>query len=331
MDSDICKSNRLEFVVSDVLDGVRLDKALSALYVDLSRSMIQNLIGKGVVLLDGNDVKVASIKVRAGQSISLHVPEAEPAIPQAEDIPLDVLFEDKDVIVINKPAGLVVHPGAGNWSGTLVNALLYHCGDSLSGIGGVVRPGIVHRLDKDTSGVMIAAKNDAAHKSLSEQLAERTLSRVYHALVLGVPMPIKGKVDLPVDRNRRNRLKMAVVNKGGRHAVTHYHMLQDFFGACSLVKCSLETGRTHQIRVHMEALGYPILGDLFYGPQQTQVKSTFLKAGYDQKLVDLVLQLKRQMLHAKAIEFVHPRTNDLMKFECELSDDFSKLLNKIDK
>ncbi len=326
MDSNNFKDNNLSFEVEGLHEGQRADKVLSSLCADLSRARLQGLISKGVVLLDGEILKQASLKLKAGQILDVMVPDPDPSEPEAEDIALDILYEDDDVIVINKAAGMVVHPGAGNWSGTLVNALLYHCGKSLSGIGGVVRPGIVHRLDKDTSGVMIAAKNDQAHRHLSEQLADRSLSRVYHALVLGVPMPIKGTIDRPIGRHKHNRLKMSVMSGSPREARTHYKVLKSFGEACSLVECQLESGRTHQIRVHMEDLGHYILGDSMYGAQQTQLKSKFQKENYSTDLIDKIISLDRQMLHAKQIRFVHPRTGEEHFYECELANDISELL-----
>ncbi len=329
MDKDNFVIDTLSFMVELQHEGQRADKVLSDLCSDMSRARLQSLIAQGDVLLDGQVLKQASLKLREGQSLEVFIPEPEPCEPQAEDIPLDVIFEDDDVIVINKPVGLVVHPGAGNWTGTLVNALLHHCGDSLSGIGGVIRPGIVHRLDKDTSGIMIAAKNDAAHQHLSAQLEDRSLTRVYHALVLGVPMPIKGVVDRAIGRHKGNRLKMSVMSKVSKEARTHYRVLEGYGEACSLVECRLETGRTHQIRVHMEDLGYPILGDALYGPQPTQVMSKFMKSDYSAEVYDKIVSLGRQMLHAQQIHFIHPTTGEDHVFECPLASDFQDLLNLI--
>lgn len=329
MSKKFSESNDLSFDVEEHHEGQRADKVLSSLCSELSRARLQGLIASGAVMLDGQVLKQASLKLKYGQVLSVFIPEPEPSVPEAEDIPLHILYEDDDVIVINKAAGMVVHPGAGNWSGTLVNALLHHCGDSLSGIGGCVRPGIVHRLDKDTSGVMVAAKNDRAHQSLSEQLAGRSLSRVYHALVLGVPMPIKGTIDRGIGRHKHNRLKMSVMSSTPKQARTHYKVLQNFGEACSLVECSLESGRTHQIRVHMEDLGHPILGDMLYGAQPTQLKSLFKKSKYNIDIVDFIISLKRQMLHAKEIKFVHPATGEERFYESEYADDFLSVLNSL--
>lgn len=326
MDSKNTEIDSLTFVVESQHEGQRADKVLSDLCDNLSRARLKALIVSGDVLIDGSVLKQVSLKLKEGQVLEVFVPEAEPCEPQAEDIPLNVLYEDEDVIVINKPAGLVVHPGAGNWTGTLVNALLHHCGDSLSGIGGVVRPGIVHRLDKDTSGVMIAAKNDLAHKHLSQQLESRTLTRVYHAFVLGVPMPIKGAVDRAIGRHKHNRLKMSVMSQNLKDAKTHYRVLESYGEAFSLVECKLETGRTHQIRVHMEDLGHPIVGDALYGPQPTQVKSNLNKSNYSADIYHEIDSLNRQMLHAKHIRFIHPRTEEEHAYDSNLADDFTELL-----
>ncbi len=306
--------------------GERIDKALSALNDDLSRARVQALMEQGQVILNGLPCKTASKKLVAGDLIKIIIPQAVAANPQAQDIPLDVLYEDEDVIVINKQSGLVVHPGAGNHDGTLVNALLHHCGDSLSGIGGVMRPGIVHRLDKETTGVMIAAKNDKAHKGLAAQLEDRSLSRIYKALVLGVPTPLKGRINHPLARHHVYRQKMAVNRRNGKDAATRYLVLERYKGACSLVQCSLETGRTHQIRVHMEANKHQLIGDPVYGAQQTATISVFKKAGYDQSVIDQILAFPRQALHAQTLSFIHPRTEETMSFDAPLADDFDKLL-----
>ncbi len=328
-DMNIFEDNSLSFIVEEQHEGQRADKVLSSLCSDLSRARLQGLIAQGEVMLDGEVLKQTSLKLKSGQVLDVFIPEAKPCEPEAEDIPLDILYEDDDVIVINKAVGMVVHPGAGNWSGTLVNALLYHCGDSLSGIGGVVRPGIVHRLDKDTSGVMVAAKNDHAHQHLSAQLSDRSLSRVYHALVLGVPMPIKGTIDRGIGRHKHNRLKMSVMSSTPREARTHYKVLKSFGEACSLVECTLESGRTHQIRVHMEDLGHCILGDALYGAQPTQIRSLFKKSGYSPEIINSILSIDRQMLHARHIHFVHPVTQEDHFYGSELALDFEKIVQSL--
>lgn len=310
--------------------GGRLDKVLAGLVDDLSRARIQSLIDDGAVKVNGAAIRLSSFKVKAGDDIDVIVPPPVDAEPQAENIPLDIVYEDGDLLVINKAAGMVVHPAAGNWGGTLVNALLHHCKGSLSGIGGVARPGIVHRLDKDTSGLMIVAKNDAAHKGLSEQLADRSLSRTYQAFVWRVPTIIKDKVDAPIGRHPTNRLKMAVrpANAAGaREAVTHYLRDESFGGTVALVQCDLETGRTHQIRVHMQHVGHPLLGDPLYGlPQQEQV-ALLKKAGAEEDVVFAVTGFSRQALHAAQIRFIHPVTDEEMGFSAPMPHDMQKLFS----
>ncbi len=325
------KYETLRFEISETHNGVRIDKAVSELSEDLSRARVQALIADGQVRLNGLICDSASKKLSAGSVVELTIPPPTESDPQPEDIPLDVLYEDEDLIVINKPAGLVVHPGAGNWSGTLVNALLHHCGGSLSGIGGVVRPGIVHRLDKDTSGVMIAAKNDKAHQGLAAQLEDRSLSRIYKALVLKVPVPPKGTIDLPLGRHPGQRTKMAVRRRDGKAAKTHYHVKENYRDACALVECRLESGRTHQIRVHMEAIKHPIIGDPLYGPQPTAVTAALKKAGYEAPDIEKALDFPRQALHAQFLSFVHPLSDENMSFEAPYPDDFSNLLKLLEK
>ena len=321
-------SQRFEIAAGAEDKGARLDRFLADRIAELSRTRLKALILEGAVEVRGRTVRDPEYRVNAGDEIAVGIPEAEPAKPAGEKIPLDIVYEDKDVVVIDKPAGLVVHPAAGNRSGTLVNALIAHCGASLSGIGGEKRPGIVHRLDKDTSGLLVVAKNDAAHRSLSEQFADhgRTneLSRGYLAFAWGAPKPERGTIDAPIARDPRSRVKMAV-RKGGKEAVTHYEVLQKYPGAdgkpvASMVECELETGRTHQIRVHLAKAGHPLLGDAVYGagfqsksvllPQQTQAK---LKA------------LNRQALHAFRLAFSHPRTGKLLSFESKLPKDLAAL------
>lgn len=321
----------LRFEVDDVDVGSRADKYLSVMSTGLSRARLQSLIADGHVNLNGEVFSTASRKVEDGDIFEVRVPPLEEAKPKAENIPLDIVYEDDDVLVINKPAGMVVHPGAGNYSGTLVNALLYHCAGSLSGIGGVARPGIVHRLDKDTGGLMMVAKNDHAHHSLSEQLSDRSLSRVYHALVVGVPMPIKGSVDRAIGRDRSNRLKMSVMGQVLKEARTHYHVLHNYREACALVECRLETGRTHQIRVHMDSIGRSLVGDTLYGYQPNKLISKLKKANYDDDLIGLIGGFERQFLHAVAIRFVHPTTGDEMAFETQLPEGMSNILNLLEK
>ncbi|MEI5678679.1 MULTISPECIES: RluA family pseudouridine synthase [unclassified Mesorhizobium] len=314
--------------------GTRLDQWLSAaLGPDFSRNRVQTLIRQGAVLVNGTAVLETKRKMSAGETVTIEMPEAEPAEPQGEDIPLDILYEDDQLIVINKPSGLVVHPGAGNWTGTLVNALIHHCGDSLSGIGGVKRPGIVHRLDKDTSGVMVVAKTDKAHKSLSEAFADHgatgDLERAYVALVWNIPARVSGVIDAPLGR-ASDRVRRAVVPAGrddARHAITHYTMLERFGEKdketvkAALVECRLETGRTHQIRVHMAHIGHPVVGDPDYG-QAFRTKANRLP----EQLKALVDNLSRQMLHARLLAFRHPTTHILMRFEAPLPGDMDEIV-----
>lgn len=307
--------------------GERLDKAVAALCPDYSRTRLQNLIDAGECLVNGQVCKTPSRRVERGDVVILSIPQLVDADPQPENIPLDILYEDDDLLVINKAAGMVVHPAVGNYTGTLVNALLYHCGDTLSGINGVKRPGIVHRLDKDTSGLMMVAKNDFAHHALSEQLQDRSLSRVYLALVLGVPFPPRGRVETLIGRHPNNRLKMAVLDHDGRDAATNYVVLDSYKNTLSLVECHLETGRTHQIRVHMEHLGFPLIGDTLYGAQTTKLLSKLKKAGFSDETQGRIASFPRQALHAAEISFIHPRTEEDMSFDCDVPADMAELLS----
>ncbi|QPC90513.1 RluA family pseudouridine synthase [Mesorhizobium sp. INR15] len=315
--------------------GQRLDQWLaSQLGPDMSRSRVQMLIKQGAVTVGGKMIDEAKRKMIAGDSVSVVMPEPEPAEPLGENITLDVLYEDDELIVINKPAGLVVHPGAGNWTGTLVNALIHHCGDSLSGIGGVRRPGIVHRLDKETSGVMVVAKTDRAHKALSEAFADHGLTgdleRAYQALVWGIPQRPSGTVDAPLGR-AADRVRRAVVPSGrddARHAITHFTVQERFgeaqqaFATASLVECRLETGRTHQIRVHMAHIGHPVVGDPDYG-QAFRTKANRLP----DPLKTLVKAFPRQALHARLLAFRHPATHLTMRFEAPIPGDMEELVS----
>lgn len=315
--------------------GKRLDQWLaSQLTPDLSRNRIQSLISAGHVLVDNRTVSEPKHKLREGSTIVLHIPEAEPADPQPEDIPLDLLYEDNDIIVVNKPAGLVVHPGNGNWTGTLVNALIHHCGDSLSGIGGVKRPGIVHRLDKDTSGVLVIAKHDKAHQNLSAQFADHgrtgALERAYLALVWGMPERPNATIDAHLGRSHRDRTKQAVVREDredARYAITHYS-IEERFGEnsdatalASLIECRLETGRTHQIRVHMAHIGHPLIGDNDYGGAYKTKANRLTDA-----LKTTVQNFQRQALHARLLAFEHPMTGEFMEFTAEMPEDMQNLV-----
>lgn len=296
----------------------------------LSRSRYKTLIQAGQVSLASQPVTDPNRRVASGDVIELNVPPPEDATPAAENIPLSVVYEDDDLIVIDKPPGLVVHPGAGNPTGTLVNALLAHCGESLSGIGGVRRPGIVHRLDKDTSGLLVVAKNDAAHGSLAAQFAdhgrEGPLVREYDALVWGAPDPHIGAVEAALDRDRGNRQKQAVTRSGGRQAITHYALRERFGRVASLVACRLETGRTHQIRVHMAHIGHPLVGDSVYG-SGFLTKAETLPA----ELKGTVQAFQRQALHARLLGFEHPRTGDYVELEADWPQDLADLVEAFRK
>lgn len=306
----------------------RLDKVLADLVGDVSRSRLKALILDGQVTLNGKMCDDPSLKISAGDEMSLTIPEAVDALPKPENIPLDIVYEDDDMLVINKAVGMVVHPGAGNQNGTLVSALLYHCGDTLSGIGGVKRPGIVHRLDKDTSGLMVVAKNDRAHNGLAEQLLDRSLHRLYTAIVWKEPTPIKGSISAPIGRHAQNRLKMSVRSHAmGREATTHYLREETFNGVISRVTCQLETGRTHQIRVHMQHAGHPLLGDPLYGLPPQEQRSLLNRGGYDEDVRDMVMGFPRQALHAHGIMFIHPISGEEMEFESDLPDDLMDLLD----
>lgn len=311
--------------ITEDMDGHRLDKALAALADGVSRARIQALLAGGHVVRAGKQVSDASAKVKAGETYTVTVPPLEEAVPQAENIALDVIYEDADLLVINKPPGLVVHPGAGNASGTLVNALLAHCGDSLSGIGGVKRPGIVHRLDKDTSGLLLVAKNDMAHNALSRQLSTRELTRVYAAYCWGVPSPREGVIETQIGRSPNNRQKMAVVPQGGKDAVTHYALEKNFAMFASKVSCRLKTGRTHQIRVHMTHIRHPLIGDPVYRPASVNKQLAALKGTVGDEVVESIRNFPRQALHAAEIAFVHPRSGKIMRFSAPLPRDLEIL------
>ena len=288
----------------------RLDAFLASSLDGLTRSQATRLIESGEVAVNGRAVS-KSYKLAGGEDIAVTLPEPEPVEAVPQDIPLDVVYEDADVIVVNKPSGMVVHPAPGHPDGTLVNALLYHCAGTLSGIGGALRPGIVHRIDRDTSGLIIAAKNDAAHPYLSAQLADHTLARTYECIVVGALREDRGTVDAPIARHPTDRKRMAVV-AGGREAVTHWEVIARYPGYTH-VRCRLETGRTHQIRVHMAYIGHPILGDTVYGAKKE------------------VPGLTGQCLHAVGLRFLHPRTHEVMDLSCPLPEEFTRMLQKIRK
>lgn len=307
---------REEINITEETQGTRLDLVLSAGLEDYSRSFIQKLFEKGGVSVNGKPCTSKKYKCAAGDLVEIVIPEPERLEAAAEDIPIDIVYEDAHLLVVDKPAGMVVHPAPGNYSGTLVNALMYHCGDQLSSINGVIRPGIVHRIDKDTSGLLVVAKTDRAHAGLAAQLEEHSINRIYKAIVLDNIKEDEGTVDAAIGRDPKNRLRNAVLKEGmsgyesARRAVTHYRVLERF-GRYTLIEAKLETGRTHQIRVHMAHIRHPLLGDELYGPAKN-------KAG-----------AKRQMLHAGVLGFVHPVTETYVEFESPLPEDFTKVLHKI--
>ena len=283
-----------EYLVPEEAAGTRIDKFLADACPDLSRSFLQKLLKESSVTADGKAVK-SSFKVNGGETIAFEVPKPQEAAIEAENIPLDILYEDLDIILVNKPKGMVVHPAAGHYTGTLVNALMYHCKDQLSGINGVMRPGIVHRIDMDTTGVIIACKNDLAHNSIAAQLKEHSITRRYQAIVHGVLKDDEGVIDAPIGRSPKDRKKMAINYNNGKSAVTHYRVIARFKDFTH-IECRLETGRTHQIRVHMASIGHPLLGDAVYGPAKCPYK------------------LQGQTLHAGILGFVHPRIGEYMEF-----------------
>lgn len=308
--------DKIKVHITEKEKGTRLDLVLSAALEDYSRSFIQKLFDAGRIAVNGKTCTEKKYKASEGDEVEITVPEPEKLEVVPENIPLDIVYEDDDVLVVNKPAGMVVHPAPGNYNGTLVNAIMYHCGDKLSSINGVIRPGIVHRIDKDTSGLLMIAKNDRAHSSLSQQLSEHSITRRYRAIVYSNIKEDEGTVDASIGRDPRNRLRNAVITEGmpgfesARNAVTHYRVLERF-GEFTLIEAALETGRTHQIRVHMSYIKHPLLGDELYGPAKNRQGA------------------KRQMLHAGKLGFVHPSTGEYIEFESPLPDDFEKVLSKL--
>ena len=297
------------WIINETENGLRIDRVISDYLPDTSRSYIQKLIKEGRVCVNLKPVK-ANYKVKAGEQVEISFPEPVSLDIEAQDIPLDIIYEDSDVLLVNKPKDMVVHPSAGHMDGTLVNGLLYHCRDSLSSINGVMRPGIVHRIDKDTTGVLIICKNDKSHNCIAEQLKVHSITRKYHAIVWINLKADEGTVDAPIGRHPVDRKKMAVNYKNGKNAVTHYKVLERF-GKYTYIECELETGRTHQIRVHMASIGYPLLGDPVYGPSKQPFK------------------LQGQVLHAKVLGFIHPTSGAYMEFETPLPEYFQELLEKL--
>ncbi len=302
--------NILEFIVEESDKNERIDKFIALQWEDVTRSFIQKLIKDNLVLVNHKIVK-ANYKVSCNDRIVIHVPALEPLEVTSENLSLDIVYEDSDIIIVNKGKDMVVHPAPGHLNGTLVNGLLYHCKDELSGINGVMRPGIVHRIDRNTTGLLVVCKNDNAHNSLAEQLSVHSITRKYVAIVYGSFHNMEGTVEGPIGRHPVDRKKMAINYKNGKPAVTHYKVLEQFAGKYSFVECQLETGRTHQIRVHMASIGHPLLGDDVYGPS----KSPYTLEG--------------QTLHAKTLGFIHPTTNSYVEFQAPLPDYFEELLNKL--
>lgn len=314
MDDDLLeeddKEQNILLIVEDAYDKERIDKYLTSVLDDMSRSYIQKLIGDGHVFAGEKAVK-SNFRVVSGQSVTLCLPEPKEAKIVPEDIPIDILYEDADIIVINKHKGLVVHPAPGHESGTLVNALLYHCKDGLSGINGVLRPGIVHRIDRDTTGVIVACKNDTAHRDIAAQLKEHSITRKYQAVVYNTFDMDSGRVEGTIGRHPKDRKKMAVGTKNGKSAATNYRVIENLGGKYAYIECELETGRTHQIRVHMSSIHHPIVGDTVYGPD----KDPF--------------HLEGQALHAGVLGFIHPSTKEYVEFTAPLPDYFTNLITRL--
>lgn len=304
-------SDYFKLIVGEDMAGERLDKFVSSSLSDITRSFVQKLIDKKNISVNSN-YKSCNYKIRYNDIIEVNIPSPEIIKTLPENIPLNIIYEDDDLLVVNKPKGMVVHPAVGNFTGTLVNALLYHCGDTLSGINGEIRPGIVHRIDKDTSGLLIVAKNDYAHNKLALQIKEHSFNREYEAVVYGNIKNQEGIIDAPIGRNLADRKKMAVTSKASKNAITHYRVLNRYNGFTH-IKLKLETGRTHQIRVHMAYIGHPVAGDILYGPKK------------------VIKSLNGQCLHARLIGFIHPRSGKYIEFETELPDYFKNFLLEIKK
>lgn len=299
-----------EYLVVENDGGERIDRYLADNFEDKSRSYLQKLIKDGQVKVNGKPVK-ANYRLVFDDRVEIYMPEVKEPDIEPENIPLDILYEDKDVLLVNKPKQMVVHPAPGHYSGTLVNAIMYHCGSELSGINGVMRPGIVHRIDMDTTGSLVICKNDASHQSLSEQLKEHSINRIYEAIVHGNLKEDEGTVNAPIGRHPTDRKKMSIHAKNGREAVTHYKVLERF-GNYTHIQCKLETGRTHQIRVHMSSIGHPLVGDMVYGPAKCPFPN-----------------LQGQTLHAKTLGFIHPSTNEYLEVNAPLPEYFEGLINKL--
>ena len=303
--------SRQLFYIDETEAGKRIDSVLAGKLEDVSRSFIQKLFDENAIFVNDEICGIKKYKVKAGDCIGVELPEPKELKVEAENIPIDIVYEDDDLLVVNKERGMVVHPAPGNYTGTLVNALMYHCGDRLSSINGVIRPGIVHRIDKDTSGLLVVAKNDKAHESLSAQLAEHSITRKYQALVNNNFANDEGTVDKPIGRDPKNRFKRAVTSVGSKRAVTHYRVLKRY-GRYTLIEAQLETGRTHQIRVHMAYIKHPLVGDPLYGPSNGKFRAD------------------GQLLHAKVLGFMHPTSGEYMEFDSELPQYFTKILKGLE-
>lgn len=302
--------DKLNFIIEEEFDGTRIDLVLSVLMPEISRSYIQKLLKEGQAKLNEKTINSKKEKVFVGDKISLDIPEPKELEIKGQDIPLDIIYEDDSLLVVNKPKGMVVHPAVGNYENTLVHGILYHCQERLSSINGTIRPGIVHRIDKDTSGLLMIAKTDKAHQSLAKQLEEHSITRIYHAVVYHNITEDEGTIDEFIGRDPNNRLKQKVLKTGGRRAVTHYRVIKRF-GNFTYIEARLETGRTHQIRVHMAYKKHPLLGDQVYGPKKGP------------------LNVDSQVLHAKILGFEHPVTGQRLEFDSELPDEFEKVLKKL--
>lgn len=319
------QENILHLEIPAEYDGNRLDKSLALLCgKDMSRSRLKQLIDEGMVALSGKILRDASYRVKTGEKIHLTIPPAAPAEPRAQSIALPIVYEDADLVVIDKPAGMVVHPAPGNEEDTLVNALLAHCGDSLSGIGGVRRPGIVHRIDKDTSGLLVVAKNDKTHRYLSDLFHRHDIERSYRCVVWGLPSPKSGRIEGNIGRHPSDRKRMSVLKKGGKEAITDYETEIAFGLGASLLTCRLQTGRTHQIRVHLAAINHPLIGDPLYGRV-----SPARKQRLDEKQLGAALGFQRQALHAARLGFIHPTSGKRLSWESPLPPDISKLIKDL--
>ena len=325
MTAETSRDGSIEVTIEVAEAGERLDRVLAARLDRLSRSRLKSLIEEGRVRLAGATIEEPSYRVKPGQTFAIIIPDIVPALPAAQSLPLDILYEDSDVIVLMKPPGMAVHPGPGTPDRTLVNALIAHCGDSLSGIGGVRRPGIVHRLDKDTRGLLVAAKTDLAHQGLAADFARHTIERAYLAVVWGIPSPRSGEIEGAIGRHPTNRKKMAIVARGGKPALTRYKVVRPLGLGASLVECRLATGRTHQIRVHLTALGHPVIGDPVYG-RPTPARLALLSPAQQQA----ARAMRRQALHAYRLGFRHPRSGEQLVWESDLPADIEMLIESLE-